>query len=101
MFVISIWSTTDLLTESPTTHWTGAEHSLLGFLKVDGIVYRFLGNQGVVYKNILPTGDDLSYEAPYTESQPADNWMSPEFDASQWKKGLAPFGNLEGISKTM
>lgn len=97
----SIWSTTDLLTESPTTHWTGAEHSLMGFLKVDGIVYRFLGNQGVAYKNILPTGDDLNYEAQYEESQPADNWMSPEFDASQWKKGLAPFGNLEGISKTM
>jgi len=63
----SIWSTTDLLTESPTTHWTGAEHSLMGFLKVDGIVYRFLGNQGVVYKNILPTGDDLNYEAQYEE----------------------------------
>ncbi|WP_240916528.1 DUF4964 domain-containing protein [Pedobacter sp. HDW13] len=32
----SIWSNTDKLNESSTEHWTGAEHSLLGLIDVDG-----------------------------------------------------------------
>jgi hypothetical protein len=40
----SIWSNTDQLSASPTKHWTGAEHSLIGLIKVDGEVYRFMGS---------------------------------------------------------
>ena len=40
----SIWSTTDQLIASPTKHWTGADQPLLGMLKVDGVIYRFLGS---------------------------------------------------------
>ena len=32
----SIWSTTEELNASPTKHWTGTDHSLIGLLKVDG-----------------------------------------------------------------
>jgi glutaminase A-like protein/uncharacterized protein DUF5127/uncharacterized protein DUF4964 len=39
----SIWTTTDQLTASATKHWTGADQPLLGMLKVDGLIYRFLG----------------------------------------------------------
>ncbi len=39
----SIWSTTDQLNASPTKHWTGNDHSLTGFLKVDGEVFQFMG----------------------------------------------------------
>lgn len=41
----SIWSTTETLNTEPTKHWTGKPHSLTGLLKVDGVVYRFLGNE--------------------------------------------------------
>src|SRR3978361_1956687 len=64
----SIWSTTDTLNASPTKHWTGAEQSLTGMIKVDGKTYRVLGAQGKTYKNILPTSDDQAYTAKYTET---------------------------------
>lgn len=41
----SIWSTTDTLTSSTTTHWTGAPQSLLGLIKVDRAIYRFMGSK--------------------------------------------------------
>ncbi len=39
----SIWSTTDKLTGSDTTHWTGAPQPLKGIALIDGKPYRFMG----------------------------------------------------------
>ena len=97
----SIWSTTDELTASPTKHWTGADHALLGLLKVDGKSYRFLGSPATVYKTIVPAGDELNYGAVFTESIPASDWMNESFDDSKWKKGIAPFGDNKTVSKTI
>lgn len=40
----SVWSMSDRLTDEPTKHWTGAEQSMGGLLRVDGVTFRFLGN---------------------------------------------------------
>ena len=48
----SVWSFSDQLNESTTKHWTGSPHSLLGLIKVDGQVYRFLGKEDTL--NALP-----------------------------------------------
>lgn len=97
----SIWSNNEKLTELPTRHWTGADQSLMGFLKVDGIIYRFMGNSPTSYNNIIPAGDDVNYDTKYTESNPSSSdWMNNDFDDSQWKNGQAPFGNNRGVAKT-
>ena len=97
----SIWSTTDELTGSTTKHWTGADQSLIGLIKVDGQVFRFLGAPSKTYRSILPASDEQAYEAAYTETAPGNDWMAVSFDDSQWKKGQAPFGDDKGASKTM
>lgn len=97
---LSIWSATDELTASPTRHWTGAEHSLIGMIEVDGKIYHFLGKNGDNYETIIPAGDEVNYEAAYTENNPGDNWMNPDLNDSQWKKGTAPFGNNPTMART-
>ncbi len=50
----SIWSFTDELNASPTKHWTGANQSLIGMVKVDGKSYIFLGKDSLIEaENIL------------------------------------------------
>ncbi|MBP3938356.1 MAG: DUF4965 domain-containing protein [Clostridia bacterium] len=38
----SVW--TDSINSKPTTHWTGAENNIMGYVTVDGKIYRFLGD---------------------------------------------------------
>lgn len=38
----SVW--TDSINSKPTTHWTGAENNIMGYVTVDVKIYRFLGD---------------------------------------------------------
>lgn len=89
----SIWSTNDNLNEGTTKHWTGTDHSLVGFIKVDGKVYRVLGKEERSYATVLPAGDEKNYSVKYTEQAPAEGWMNAAFDDNKWKTGAAPFGD--------
>jgi hypothetical protein len=40
----SIWSTTDNLADSDTTHWTGSPQPFTGIARIDGRPYRFMGH---------------------------------------------------------
>ncbi|MBK0379387.1 glutaminase family protein [Mucilaginibacter segetis] len=97
----SVWSFTDELNASSTHHWTGKDQSLLGLIKVDGEVYRFLGKQPVTYKTILPAADEQAYIAKYTETAPANGWQNEGFDDTQWKNGTAPFSDDRTMAKTL
>ena len=88
----SIWSFTDKLNESVTRHWTGAEHSLLGLLQVDGAKYGFLGRPEFPIEILLAPGAERPFECKYTEDDPGVDWMKDNFDDSRWKTGKAPFG---------
>lgn len=96
----SIWSNTDELTNSTTTHWTGADHSLLGLISVDGKIYRFMGKEETRYKTILAAADEAPYNVSYTETQPAVNWAVQNFKSSTWKTGQAPLGDDEKNVRT-
>ncbi|MDD7884743.1 glutaminase family protein [Flavivirga sp. 57AJ16] len=97
----SIWSMSDEVNEETTKHWTGRDHSLMGMIKVDGKTYRFLGKKSDLYKEVLSAADEENYQVKFTESKPANNWMTFDFDDSNWNTATAPIGNIEGVSKTM
>jgi hypothetical protein len=97
----SIWSFTDNLNESTTHHWTGKDQSLLGLIKVDGTVYRFMGKEPVEYKTVLTAADEKPYTCKFTEAEPSKDWASAKFDDSSWKTGTAPFSNDKQAAKTL
>lgn len=92
----SIWSFTDSLAASPTVHWTGTSHSLVGLVKVDGKVYHFLGELEGKYQAVVPSSDQDDYSIQYTETKPAENWAHPTFNDKSWKTGAAPIGDNLG-----
>ncbi len=89
----SIWSTTNELNESPTKHWTGTNQALTGMIKVDGKVYRFMGDAEVLYETILPAADEKNYPVYYTEQDPGNNFYQATADTKNWKTGTAPIGD--------
>ncbi|SDD34861.1 protein of unknown function [Niabella drilacis] len=96
----SIWSNTDQLNESVTTHWSGTEQSLIGIVKVDGRFYRFLGREQGHFAAVAPTSEEAPYSVQYTEQEPGSGWNAPGFDDRNWKKGAAPFSDDRSVAKT-
>lgn len=96
----SIWSSTDQLNGSVTKHWTGADHSLIGIIKVDDTWYRFLGKETDEFMTVLPTADETAYQVAYTLDNPGSEWFSPEFNDAGWKTGGAPFADDRQKAKT-
>jgi len=46
----SLWSMNDTLFSDVTRHWTETRQSLIGAIRVDGEVYRFLGKEELPFK---------------------------------------------------
>ncbi len=88
----SAWSETDQLFDSPVRHWTGKTHSLIGAIRVDGQVYRFMGKEDIPLKTLLPMAGEDQWDGKYTTNTPAKNWELPLFNDQSWKTGQAAFG---------
>lgn len=91
----SIWSPYNQLTEGNTEHWTAAEHPLLGAVRVDGKVFRFMGKDKLSLESLVPMTDDSAWEAQYTFDAPAGDWKSINYDDAGWKSGKAAFGTRD------
>ncbi|HCL05627.1 MAG TPA: glutaminase, partial [Chitinophagaceae bacterium] len=89
----SIWSSSDKLNESTTTHWTGTDHSLLGYVSVDGKLYKFLGAAPRKLQPILANSDLVGFDCRFTETKPATNWYEPAFNDNNWLTGKGMFGS--------
>lgn len=87
------WSCTDNLYDDQVRHWTEKEFPLVGAIRVDGEVYRFMGEERVPLKMILPTVREEKWEGKYTFDKPkGEDWKSLSFNDESWKSGLAAFG---------
>ncbi len=86
------WSMTDELYASPVRHWTGTDFHLVGALLVDGVTYRFMGEEIVPMQGLAPISHEQGWSGAYTFDKPAEGWTSKEFDDSAWSHGEAAFG---------
>ncbi len=91
----SAWSFSDKLYGGTVKHWTGKDFPLLGAIKVDNKVYRFMGTEDIPLLTLVPTSEQEKWQARYTENQPAADWMKLTFDDKTWKQGDAAFGTTE------
>jgi hypothetical protein len=92
----SAWSEADHLYDDVIRHWTGKRNGLIGAIRVDGQVYRFLGKEELPRKPILPMANQGAWDCNYLLTKPSDGWEKTEFNASKWLAGKGAFGT-EGM----
>lgn len=91
----SAWSMSDNLYESSVKHWTGKDFPFIGALKVDGKIYRFMGIEDADLVQLVPMALEQSWSGKYTESEPAGDWTSSDYDDKSWKEAEAAFGTSD------
>ncbi len=96
----SIWSASDLLTDKVTEHWTGAEHSLTGYLEVDGNLYRFMGKERLHYTSIIAKSAEDKTTVRYIEQPQNDTWKLLDFEDLDWKVGALPISDNKSVEGT-
>jgi len=56
----SVWSASDKLTDSDTTHWTGAPQPITGIARIDGRSFRFMGHDPDAIPAMEQTGSSIT-----------------------------------------
>ena len=88
------WAVTDMLYDQNIKHLTGRENALIGAIRVDGSVYRFMGAEKIPLKALAPISTEEEWEGRYTFLQPEPGWEEPDYNDDKWKVGKAAFGTI-------
>lgn len=92
---MSVWSHTDTLYNDPVRHWTGEIHGLVGAVRVDGEVYRFLGKEEKPWVTLVPMAKEKAWEGKYLLEEPMNDWVQTGFNDDAWKTGKGAFGTSD------
>jgi hypothetical protein len=92
---MSAWSHTDFLFDDQVRHWTGEIHGLVGAIRVDGQVYRFLGKEEKPWEILVPMAKEEAWEGKYLLQEPHKGWEQADFEDQNWKSGKGAFGTPE------
>ena len=91
----SAWSPADNLYDHQVTHWTGKKFPFLGTLRVDGQLYRFMGEEEMIMTALAPVASQDVWTASYTLDKPNKKWADADFNDKGWQQAPAPFGTKE------
>lgn len=91
----SAWSMADKLYDDAVRHWTGKTHSLIGAVRVDGQIYRFLGKEDIPLRTIVPMANEEAWDGKFSLKAPAKGWEQNDFNANSWTSGKGAFGTRE------
>ncbi|RKD91342.1 L-glutaminase [Mangrovibacterium diazotrophicum] len=89
------WSFADHLYDEPVKHWTGKKFPLLGVIKVDNELYRFMGTEEVELLSIASTSIESGWDGKYVTNEPGENWYQKSFDDSAWNSATGAFGTTQ------
>jgi len=97
----SAWSFTNTLYGGSVKHWTGENFPLVGAIRVDGQIYRFMGEENIAPVIIAPTAEQGEWSGRYSLTKPASGWEKPEFNDALWKLAHGAFGSKSEMDRTI
>lgn len=92
------WATTDNLYDGNVKHWTGTDLPLIGAIKVDDKVYRFMGQENKPMVTVISTSEQGKWTGKYTTTKPGNDWTKKDFNDSSWKTGEGAFGTSNELT---
>lgn len=89
---VRLWQTADRLTDRNMAFIDNSQMPFAGFLRVDGVMYRFMGG-GLPMQVLTPMSKDgEGWNTNYTLLSPEKGWEQPGFQDSFWQEGEGAFG---------
>lgn len=83
---VKLWSMTDELNKQNMTFGGSTQLPFVGFLRVDGAMYRFMGSKELPMQAIAPMAlDHEKWEGKFTSLVPDEGWEQPDFDDKYWQ----------------